>query len=513
MHRHVWKQLWNLLFFNKPKHAHLVPPKRYLLLFGEAEISLFFLSPEREIPLRLHSCTWEEPPEVMMPFLETEPHSPIDFFYGGSGQLLKTEPIPDTLGHWDMLQWSKNKWHFFEKQSFFSSLHYQLLPERRLIFGSFPKQERIETWLKALKGKKRCVEHISLFIFVQGSFYKKLHESLCEFPSPWLCVVSFEDKKMIRHTILHQGCVLLTRLLPHTSAEDLKTQEIEKEIHGTLRYISKTACTISETIDLLILKQQEDGLRFSSHLNEIKHSWTLFSEQIEQLCGFQRKGARLVDLSLAFAHPHPPALKPLGWSLQGYSRRYFEKRWYIKSGLAAVGCVSVLVVYFSLDLFRLEAQFSELQESVQSLAYQEKDLDKHLNTFPFSADRLRQALWIENTLTSPRKALEEVLQKLPEILQNKLRLRQFDWQCEELGNKSVKSLILEAYPIVEVAEADLEHLFDQFLALLKKQFPTCVFDILHGPYGSQPTRLLTGGLGEENNDTDPSCIVKVTWPD
>ncbi|MGL5719615.1 MAG: hypothetical protein ACRCYP_02290 [Alphaproteobacteria bacterium] len=504
------RKIWNQLF--SKQQTSKAPPKRYILLFGEHEITLFLLAFEQKIPIRLHSCTWEEPPESMMTFLEAEPHIPIDFFYGGSGQSLKIESIPDTLGYWDMFQWSRNKWKFFKDQSFFASLHYQFFPEKRLIFGAFSKQERLKIWLETLKKSKRYVEDMSLFIFIQGGFYKKLHESLCNSPSPWLCVVSFEEKKLIQHTILHQGCVVLTRLLPNVGTETPKIQEIEKEIQGTLRYISKTACTVSETIDLLILKQHEDDLNVSFQFNEIKQSWTFFPEQIEPLLGLQAKKSSIVNLSFAFAYPRQATLKPLKWELQGYPRSYFKKRLYIRSGPSLVGCLLLLLMYLFLDFFRLEEQLSIIQGSLQALTYQEKDLDNHLNAFPFSADLLRQALWIENTLTIPQKILEEVLQKLPEILQDKLRLRHLDWQYEEMGENGGKSLILEAYPIVLKDPEDLEILFDHFLTSLKKQFPTCVFDILHGPYGAQPTRLLTGGLGEENNDTDPSCIVKMTWP-
>ncbi|MGL5784775.1 MAG: hypothetical protein ACRCYZ_04880 [Alphaproteobacteria bacterium] len=507
MIRKVWQGL-----FSKQQMPKKAPPKRYILLFGEHEITLFLLVLEQKIPVRLYSCAWEDSPDFMMTFLEAEPYIPIDFFYGGAGQFLKIEPMPDKLGYWDMFQWSRNKWKFFRQQSFFSSLHYQFFPEKRLIFGSFPKQERLEAWLKSLKKSKRYIEDISLFIFIQGGFYKQLHESLCKSPSPWLCVVSFEEKKLIQHTILHQGGVVLTRLLPNVGEEAHKIQEIEKEIQGTLRYISKTACTVSETIDLLILKQHEDDLNASFQFSEIKQSWTLFSEQIEQLFGFQARKSSIANLSLAFAYPRQATLKPLKWSLEGYPRSYLKKRWYAKSGPSLVGCLFLLVMYLFFDFFRLEEQLSIIQGSLQSLTYQERDLDHHLNSFLFSADLLRQALWIENTLTIPQKSLEEVLQKLPEILQDKLRLRHFDWQHEEAGGNGGKSLILEAYPIVLKDPEDLENLFDHFLTSLKKQFPTCLFEILHGPYGAQPTRLLTGGLGEENNDTDPSCIVKMTWP-
>ncbi|MGL4371370.1 MAG: hypothetical protein ACRCTK_01770, partial [Alphaproteobacteria bacterium] len=110
-------------------------------------------------------------------------------------------------------------------------------------------------------------------------------------------------------------------------------------------------------------------------------------------------------------------------------------------------------------------QLSIIQGSLQTLTYQEKDLDNHLNAFPFSADLLRQALWIENTLTIPQRTLEEVLQKLPEILQDKLRLRHLDWQYEEVVENGGKSLILEAYPIVLKDPEDLEVLFDHFLTI------------------------------------------------
>lgn len=505
------RKFWNRLL-SKQQISKKSPPKRYILLFGEHEITLFLIVFEQKIPVRLHSCTWEKPPDSMMVFLEAEPYIPIDFFYGGSGQFLKIEPIPDKLGYWDMFQWGRNKWKFFKEQSFFASLHYQSFPEKRLVFGSFPKQERLKIWLETLKKSRRHVENMSLFTFMQGEFYKKLHESLCKSPSPWLCVVSFEEEKLIQHTILHQGCVILTRLLPSVGAEVSKIQEIEKEIQGTLRYVSKTARTISEAIDLLILKQHEDDLNGSFRFNEIKKSWTLFPEQIEELLGFQVKKSNIVNLSFACAYPCQAILKSLKWELQGYPRRYFKKRWHLRSGPSLVGCLFLLVMYLFLDFFHLEEQLSIIQVSIQSLTHQEKDLDNHLKTFPFSANLLRQALWIENTLKVPQKALEDVLQKLPEILQDKLRLRHLDWQYEKIGENGGNSLVLEVYPIVLKDPEDLEILFDHFLMFLKKQFPTCVFDILHGPYGAQPTRLLTGGLGEENNDTDPSCIVKMTWP-
>lgn len=491
---------------------------RFILLLTEQGISLFFFSTAHQPSLiRLTQASLETPVGHFLSFLKEGPGIPIDIFHDMPTQMLKVEKIPPNLYALDPYRWVRHKRRsLMEDASFSGSYWYpsKKSKNKTILFAFFQVCSALAPLFQQLEQLSNPLQGVYALALEQVEAYHQLYLSLNPSPTDWLLGIHFEKNGRMRHTVIHQGRFILSRLFPPLSPSQTPLSQEEhkiREIQGTLRYIMKQFSTPAFDIQVLFWNDE-----MPSHLlNTItdQEHWVLSPAQSACLLNLPAPSPDFEVFFLTWFYTHQPSaflcLKPKARFGKNISKPFNQKHGLLAWGLSLSLCASSMIFFLQAQQQQQNIRFLRKQAAV--LDAQQTALNHEMSAFPFSIERARQFLALQHDLESTADIPLNIFEKLSAVLGTQLRLRHLDWQAEASEGVS-HTLTLESYPVSPtLSQKQLIHLFDGFLERLKEHFPQSTLDVLHGPYNTHQTQLLTGGIHEETLSPDPTCVVKVLW--
>lgn len=488
---------------------------RFILLLTEQSISLFFFSTAHQPSLiRLTHVPIETPANHILSFVKEGPGIPIDIFHDTLDQTLKIEKIPPNLYGLDPYRWLRHKHRSLTAEASFSGSYQYRQKNKTVLFASFQMTPLLLPLFLQLENLPNPLQGVYAFALEQLDVYRQLHLALSPKPAPWLLCVHFEDNGRMRHTVLHEGRFVLSRLFPPLSPGQnplLQEESSVREIQGTLRYLMKQFSTPAIEIEALFLGKNLQPETFRQFIE--KKYWVLSLTKSATLLNIPLPPPDFETLFLARFYSRKSGaflcLKPQSKGKKEFYGPFQGGNWILAWSLGISLCVGSGIFFFQAQQLKYKIAF--FQEKRLALEAHHAHLNQGLAALPVSVEQMREFLSLRQDLDSSSETPLKIFEKLGAILGTQIRLRHLDWQteaAEDLGN----SLTLEAYPVsATLSQKELIHLFDGFLERLKEKFPQSTLDVLHGPYSTHQTQLLTGGLQDETLPPDPTCIVKISW--